>query len=57
LYEEEQVANESSGQQQRVLGESSDQINLSDGVGLPELEEVLKQKTFTRYAWYEVCVA
>lgn len=45
---EEQVANESSGQQQRILGESSDQINLSDGVGLPELEEVLKQKTFTR---------
>ncbi|CAJ2673570.1 unnamed protein product [Trifolium pratense] len=43
-----QVANESSGKQQRVRGESSDQINLSAEVGLPELEKMLTHQTFTR---------
>lgn len=57
LYEEAQVANESSAQQQTVVGESSSQINLSDVVGLPELEKLLKQKTYTRYAWSDVRVA
>ncbi|XP_045816724.1 nuclear pore complex protein NUP1 isoform X3 [Trifolium pratense] len=42
------VANESSGKQQRVRGESSDQINLSAEVGLPELEKMLTHQTFTR---------
>ncbi|CAK8570492.1 unnamed protein product [Lathyrus sativus] len=42
------VANELSGKQQGVVGESSDQTNLSDRVCLPELEKLLKQKTFTR---------
>ncbi|CAI8601997.1 unnamed protein product [Vicia faba] len=45
---EEQVASESSGKQQGVVGESSDQTNLSDRVCLPELEKLLNQKTFTR---------
>lgn len=52
LYEEEQIANESSGRQQGV--ESSVQINRSDGGGLTELEKLLKQKTFTRYALYGI---
>ncbi|XP_058724373.1 nuclear pore complex protein NUP1-like isoform X2 [Vicia villosa] len=42
------VANESSGKQQGVVGESSDQTHLSDRVCLPELEKLLKQKIFTR---------
>ncbi|ESW17368.1 hypothetical protein PHAVU_007G233800 [Phaseolus vulgaris] len=41
------VGNESSGKQ-KVVGESSLQINCSDGDGLTELEKMLKQKTFTR---------
>ncbi|KAK2360171.1 nuclear pore complex protein NUP1 [Trifolium repens] len=44
------VANESSGKQQRVVGESSDQIRLSDEVGLTELEKMLTHQTFTSYA-------
>ncbi|KAG4982997.1 hypothetical protein JHK87_027746 [Glycine soja] len=40
------IANESSGKQ--VVGETSVQINCSDGDGLTELEKLLKQKTFTR---------
>jgi hypothetical protein len=50
LYEEVQVANESSVKQQRVVGESSGQISLSDEVGLTELEKMLTHQTFTRYA-------
>ncbi|KAH1034944.1 hypothetical protein GLYMA_20G070600v4 [Glycine max] len=40
------IANESSAKQ--VVGETSVQINCSDGDGLTELEKLLKQKTFTR---------
>lgn len=54
LFEEEQVANESNGKQHGVIGETSVQINSSGGDGLTELEKLLKQKTFTRYALYEV---
>lgn len=54
LCEEEQIANESSGKQQGVVGESSVQINRSDGGGLSELEKLLKQKTFTRYALFGI---
>ncbi|TKY53560.1 Nuclear pore complex protein NUP1 [Spatholobus suberectus] len=42
------VANESSGKQHVVVGETGVQINCSDGDGLTELEKLLKQKTFTR---------
>ncbi|CAL5206779.1 unnamed protein product [Lathyrus oleraceus] len=42
------VANGSSGKQQGLVGESSDQTNLSDRVCLSELEKLFKQKTFTR---------
>ncbi|KAL2326636.1 hypothetical protein Fmac_025694 [Flemingia macrophylla] len=42
------VVNESSGKQQAVVGETSVQINNSDGRELTELEKLLKQKTFTR---------
>ncbi|XP_020230837.1 nuclear pore complex protein NUP1 isoform X2 [Cajanus cajan] len=42
------VANESSGKQHAVAGETSVQINSSDGHELTELEKLLKQKTFTR---------
>ena len=52
LFEEEQIANESSGKQ--VVGETSVQINCSDGDGLTELEKLLKQKTFTRYPLNDV---
>ncbi|RDX64251.1 Nuclear pore complex protein NUP1, partial [Mucuna pruriens] len=45
---EEQVANESSGKQHGVVGETSVQINRSSGDGITELEKLLKQNTFTR---------
>ena len=57
LYEK-QVAKESSGNQQRAVGESNVQINCSDsdqgGGGLTELEKLLKHKTFTRHVLYPV---
>lgn len=55
LYEK-QVAKESSGNQQRAVGESNVQINCSDSDqgGLTELEKLLKQKIFTRYVLYPV---
>ncbi|CAL0328496.1 unnamed protein product [Lupinus luteus] len=43
-----QVANDSSCKQQGAIVESDDQINISDGGGLTDLEKLLKQKTFTR---------
>lgn len=49
LYDEEQVANDSSGKPHHAVADSDVQINCSDGGGLTELEKLLKQKTFTRY--------